>query len=214
MLNQRPIFLGGQGGMVGPVRLNFGTTVAAGTILRKDELRPNRLIFGGAGKGGNIEYRPGRYSGASRIIRNNLFFIGNLLALRQWYRQLRSLFVGEEFPEALLEGLLRNIQSAIAERLRRLKELAEKMEAGGDSTLMKAWPTVEEKLIFQHENTGDQRLRDSFLQKTASAISRAGKDYVTVIQALIPKETSQGAAWLQGIVDDAAAEAFKAVGDV
>ena len=214
MLNQRPIFLGGQGGMVGPVRLNFGTTVAAGTILRKDELRPNRLIFGGAGKGGNIEYRPGTYSGASRIIRNNLFFIGNLLALRQWYRQLRSLFVGEEFPEALLEGLLRNIQSAIAERLRRLKELAEKMEAGGDSTLMKAWPTVEEKLIFQHENTGDQRLRDSFLQKTASAISRAGKDYVTVIQALTPEETSQGAAWLQGIVDDAAAEAFKAVGDV
>ena len=63
MLNQRPIFLGGQGGMVGPVRLDYGITVAAGTILRKDELRPNRLIIGGAGQGGSIEFRPGRFSG-------------------------------------------------------------------------------------------------------------------------------------------------------
>ena len=50
MLNQRPIFLGGQGGMVGPLRLNYGITVAAGTILRKDELRPDRLIIGGGGR--------------------------------------------------------------------------------------------------------------------------------------------------------------------
>ena len=39
MLNQRPIFLGGQGGLVGPRRLGFGITVAAGTIIRKDEPR-------------------------------------------------------------------------------------------------------------------------------------------------------------------------------
>lgn len=34
MLNQPPIFLGGQGGIVGPLRLGFGNVVAAGCVLR------------------------------------------------------------------------------------------------------------------------------------------------------------------------------------
>jgi bifunctional UDP-N-acetylglucosamine pyrophosphorylase/glucosamine-1-phosphate N-acetyltransferase len=36
MLNQPPIFLGGQGGSVGPIRVGFGNVVSAGTVLRKD----------------------------------------------------------------------------------------------------------------------------------------------------------------------------------
>jgi UDP-N-acetylglucosamine/UDP-N-acetylgalactosamine diphosphorylase len=214
MLNQRPIFLGGQGGMVGPVRLNFGTTVAAGTILRRDELRPGRLIFGGAGKGGNIEHRPGRYSGASRIIQNNLFYIANLLALKQWYREVRSLFVAEAFSEALWKGLLSNIQSAMAERLRRLKEFASKMEAGGDSTLVKAWPLVEESLLSRAEQAGNRQLREAFLEKMNAAITRTGKHYITAVKALGTEDTAQGTAWLQGIVGDAVAEALKAAGNV
>ena len=54
MLDQPPIFLGGQGGIVGPLALAFGTVTAAGTICRRDEERPGRLIFGGALKGGNL----------------------------------------------------------------------------------------------------------------------------------------------------------------
>ena len=47
MLDQKPIFLGGQGGIIGPCRLTYGLTAAAGTIVRKDELRPDRLDFRG-----------------------------------------------------------------------------------------------------------------------------------------------------------------------
>jgi bifunctional UDP-N-acetylglucosamine pyrophosphorylase / glucosamine-1-phosphate N-acetyltransferase len=176
MLNQRPVFLGGQGGMVGPVRLNFGVTVAAGTILRKDEPRPNRLILGGGGKAGNIESRPGRYTGGRRITRNNLVYIANLMALRQWYREVRSLFVGREFPKALLEGLLRNVQAAIEERTLRLKQLVEKMRAAGDPALAKEWPAIEGAIVSQIENRGDQRLGDSFKERIAAAIAREGRD--------------------------------------
>ena len=209
MLNQRPIFLGGQGGMVGPARLGFGVTVAAGTILRKDELRPDRLIFGGAGKGGNVAFRPGRYSGAGRIIKNNMVYIANLLALRQWYREVRLLFVGEKFPEEMLQGLLGNIDLALEERQRRLRELAERLAEAGDKRLYESWRAVEENLISQRENAGERRLRNSFLQIAASAISRAGKHYITAIQALSPEEAGQGTAWLQGIVDEAVAAALK-----
>jgi UDP-N-acetylglucosamine/UDP-N-acetylgalactosamine diphosphorylase len=206
MLNQLPIFLGGQGGMVGPVRLNYGVTVAAGTILRKDELRPNRLIYGGAAKGGNVEFRPGRYSGASRIIKNNFIFIGNLLALRQWYREIRSLFVGAAFPDALLEGLALTVIGAIEERMRRLGEMAEKMKDAGDTALAAAWPALEEKLMQQRDCPGETRLRDAFKEVLTSKISREGKNYIAVLRALSPEEAGLGTAWLQGIVDKTALE--------
>jgi len=209
MLNQKPIFLGGQGGIVGPVRLAFGTTVAAGTILRKSELRPDRLIFGGAAKAGNIEFQPGRFSATGRIIKNNLVYIANLMALHQWYHRVRSLFVGQRFPETLLAGLLENSRLAVAERTRRLKELGDKMAQSGDGAFSERWPALDEALHRQLDSTGDLRMCESFLEAVTSMLGREGKDYLAVIQALSPQATEQGTAWLQGIVDDTVAAALK-----
>ena len=209
MLNQKPIFLGGQGGIVGPVRLAFGTTVAAGTILRKSELRPDRLIIGGAAKAGNIAFQPGRFSATGRIIKNNLFYIANLMALHQWYRRVRSLFVGPRFPEALLAGLLENNRLAVAERTQRLKELGDKMAQSGDGAFSERWPALDELLHRQLDSTGDLRMCESFLEAVTSMLGREGKDYLTVIKALSPQATEQGTAWLQGIVDDTVAAALK-----
>ncbi len=58
MLNQSPIFLGGQGGLVGPCRLAYGTVLAAGSICRKDELRPDRLIQEGGARSANVAVYP------------------------------------------------------------------------------------------------------------------------------------------------------------
>ena len=209
MLNQKPIFLGGQGGIVGPVRLAFGTTVAAGTILRKSELRPDRLIIGGAAKAGNIAFQPGRFSATGRIIKNNLVYIANLMALHQWYRRVRSLFVGQRFPEALLAGLLENSRLAVAERTRRLKELGDKMAQSGDGAFSERWPALDEALHRQLDSTGDLRMCESFLEAVTSMLGREGKDYLAVIKALSPQATEQGTAWLQGIVDDTVAAALK-----
>ena len=209
MLNQRPIFLGGQGGMVGPLRLNYGTVVAAGTILRKDELRPNRLIYGGAGKAGNIAVRVGRYSDASRIVKNNLAYIANLIALGHWYREVRALFIGAGFPQALLEGLLLVVHSAVSERMQRLKELAEKLKAAGNPALFDAWREIEEEINAQKENGGDRRLIDGFKEKVLTVIAHSGKDYVAAIKLLNAEDSGQGTAWLQGIVDTAMVAALK-----
>jgi UDP-N-acetylglucosamine/UDP-N-acetylgalactosamine diphosphorylase len=209
MLNQKPIFLGGQGGIVGPVRLAFGTTVAAGTILRKSELRPDRLIIGGAAKAGNIAFQPGRFSATGRIIKNNLVYIANLMALHQWYRRVRSLFVGQRFPETLLAGLLENSRLAVAERTRRLKELGDKMAQSGDGAFSERWPALDEALHRRLDSTGDLRMCESFLEAVTSMLGREGKDYLAVIKALSPQATEQGTAWLQGIIDDTVAAALK-----
>lgn len=195
--------------MVGPLRLNYGIVVAAGTILRKDELRPNRLIYGGAGKAGNIAVRVGRFSDASRIVINNLAYIANLIALRHWYREVRALFIGVDFPQALLEGLLLVVHSAVSERMRRLKELADKLKAAGNPALADAWQEIEEEIEAQMENGGDPKLRDSFKEKLLTVIAQAGKDYIGAIQSLKAEESGQGTAWLQGIVDNAVDAALK-----
>jgi UDP-N-acetylglucosamine/UDP-N-acetylgalactosamine diphosphorylase len=211
MLNPRPIFLGGQGGLVGPLRLDYGITVAAGSILRKDELRPDRLIIGGAAKAGNIEYRPGRYADTGRIFRNNLNYIANLLALRHWYREVRSMFVGERFPEPLLAGLLQNVQTAIDERTRRLREFSEKMAASGNPSISTRWPAIAQVLAARSEHRGSERLRESFQEELSRAIASIGKNYIEAIKGLSGEASGQGSAWLQGIVDETVAAGLAAL---
>ena len=45
--------------------------MAAGTIVRKDELRSGRLLYGGAEKSGNLPFAPGRYQNKKRVVANN-----------------------------------------------------------------------------------------------------------------------------------------------
>ena len=200
MLNQRPIFLGGQGGLVGPCRLGFGITVAAGTIIRKDEPRSDRLIFGGEGKGGNVPYNPGNFRMAKKIITNNLSYIANLIALRHWYQQVRGQFVAPRFPEALLEGLDEKVCLAIAERINRLEVVCLRKPESG-------WSQAKGFLNEQINDPGNAGVMDPFLESIQRGISSRGKDYIGVIHGLEPDASIAGTHWLQGIVDHIVAEA-------
>lgn len=217
MLNQKPIFLGGQGGLVGPSRLWYGITVAAGTIVRKDELAPDRLILGERGKGGDIHFIPGQFRNDRRIISNNIIYIANLLALKQWYHQVRSLFVSEAFPDALLLGIQAKIELAIAERLKRLEAVYAKQHdpIPGAHSLQadslkqdfpERWPELKQYLTFPYKNERETDLKDAFLEKLTEAIRRFGKNYISVIQGLDETVSQLGTQWLQAIVADIAAE--------
>jgi UDP-N-acetylglucosamine/UDP-N-acetylgalactosamine diphosphorylase len=213
MLNCKPIFLGGQGGLVGPCRLNFAITVAAGTIVRKDEHKENRLIFGGQGKGGSVPFSPGQYQSTKRIIMNNIIYIGNLIALEKWYRQVRALFVSERFPETLLDGLKRNIRSAVQERIKRLEVvcLQTPRRRQPKPQLSERWPELAEAFEVCRESEGDVSLRDKFLESVVRGITTRDKDYIAVIQGLDLPDSEAGTRWLQGIVDDLTAEAGRIV---
>jgi UDP-N-acetylglucosamine/UDP-N-acetylgalactosamine diphosphorylase len=215
MLNQRPIFLGGQGGLVGPCRLAYGTTIAAGTIYRRDELRPGRLIFGGEGKGSNISYTPDRHRHDKRIIKNNVIFIANLFALMQWYRHVRPLFVSLNFPQALLEALKEKLNLAIDERIKRLGDYCSNMPTDQtlkDNTspadlkskpeLISRWPQIQDYLNARQDFGGESALRDDFLEKLNLAIKNSEKNYIAAITGLAPEDSQTGTTWLQGIVDE------------
>jgi UDP-N-acetylglucosamine/UDP-N-acetylgalactosamine diphosphorylase len=205
MLDRPPIFLGGQGGLVGPCRLTYGLTVAAGCIVRKDELRPNRLIFGMGGKSGNMAFTPGKYTSGQRIFRNNAHYLGNLFALRQWYQQVRSIFVSAAFPESFLTGLVDTVSLGIAERINRLEAYCRAGQgAGGHQPEFDCrWGPLARFFDELYLHQGDTELREAFLENIQVASSHAGRDYIAAVQSLGQEEARAGSAWLQSIVDAA-----------
>ena len=130
MLDQRPIFLGGQGGAAGPVRVAFGTVVAAGCILREDILEEGRLVMVGPHREAKRRYIPRNYGNLARLMRNNVVYLANLAALEQWYSAVRQpFFARQELGGLVYEGALAMLAGAKQERLKRLKAMAAKVPA-------------------------------------------------------------------------------------
>lgn len=227
ILNQRPIFLGGQGGLVGPCRLEFGTVTSAGSIIRKDELRPGRLIFSGTGKDGSIPFMPGIYQNIKRIVLNNIVYIANLIALMQWYTYVRSQFISDDFTEPLFVGLKEKLRMAIDERIQRLKALSQKMpdsviayqnyaKENASSRILKQknefyerGHALEEYFRSQTNIGVKENLRDGFMEKIRRSVQTSGKDYIPVIKGLKDTDKEQGTLWLQSIVDHITDDALK-----
>lgn len=226
-LNQSPIFLGGQGGLVGPCRLAFGTVIAAGSIYRKDELRPGRLLVEGGGRRGNIPHVAGFYRSITRIVQNNTIYLANLIALRTWYDSIRRQFVSDMFPEALMAGLLEKADMAIAERLKRLTAFSDKMprsaqvyaETAGDKAsvsllaqkkeLHERWPAIAEMIPPMVDEFGCAAENDLFSEIIYKHIQAQGRDYLRVIKNLSTTQAAEGAHWLQGIADRVTQQVFK-----
>lgn len=213
MLNRPPIFLGGHGGIIGPCRLTFGTVTAAGTICRKDELRPNRLIASGHKRDINIPYSPSTFSNVKKIIFNNIIYIANLLALYQWYSKVRSIFISPEFPETLFTGVKEKLDMAIDERITRLKaygisfpsdisnEAQPTLSAKMIVDFKKRWPELQNCLIEAKKIRLKNQHEESFLEKLDITIQEEGKNYVTVIKKLPENVSSLGTQWLQTVID-------------
>jgi UDP-N-acetylglucosamine/UDP-N-acetylgalactosamine diphosphorylase len=219
MLNQNPIFLGGQGGLVGPCRIAYGTVIAAGSVYRKDQLRPDRLVFEGGGRGGSVPYSTGIYRNVKRQTYNNIVYLSNLVALMAWYTHIRRQFVGERFPLALYEGLVETLHSAISERIKRFTAFCEKLKPSSERYRQQMGDSASANLILQKDqlaNNRDQvgdlirrRLESidsyqnkAFLSIIRRQIDRLGPGYIDVVKSLDNEAASQGTAWLQQIVDE------------
>jgi UDP-N-acetylglucosamine/UDP-N-acetylgalactosamine diphosphorylase len=213
MLNQPPVFLGGQGGLVGPCRLAFKTVIAAGTICRKDETRPGRLIFGGPGKSGNVSYS-GAFSAGNikRVLINNFFYMAGLASLLQWYNHIRRLFISARMPEELYEGLVFTLQTCIEERIFRLCQYAQKV---APRQLGPCMDELETRLRTPAEKMDDPEKRDAFVGIIRKSIADSDNpDYIKIIQSLKDSYSQAGTAWLQAISDKCMDNWMSAVPDL
>ncbi len=218
-LNRNPIFLGGQGGLVGPCRITYGTVIAAGSVYRKDQLKPDRLVFEGRSRGGSIPTTPGIYRNVKRQTINNFNYIANLIALMQWYRHVRSMCISNDFPQPLYEGLIDKLNMAVSERIKRFKAFCHKMSFSAEkykSLLGKkaSGPLLTQKYeLYENQDNFENLFFDllnkdwkndpatRFLDIVNTSIKSNGKNYIKMIQSLETDVIDQGASWLQHIVD-------------
>ena len=214
MLNQPAIFLGGQGGIVGPSRIGYGNVVAANSVLRNDVLEDNRLIVGRTHPEKTINYRPRAYPGIRRIVENNIIYIANLMALEEWYIHVRRpFFDSQEFGQLIFSGLLDKLDLAKKERIKRLQVLAEKAkftsgpneeikpEAAGRNEFFRKFSEMEALFSKTLQDSAVERCRDDFLSAFQTAKGRNNTSYITVIQGLPSDVSGKGTVWLKGIVD-------------
>jgi len=129
LLDQSPIFLGGQGGAVGPLRMAYGTIQAAGTISRRDVHAPGTLIHplppaippGAA-------FDPRRFGNLDRVVANNCIYIGNLQALKAWYEAVRvHTRFDDTYGQACWQGAITRLRQMLSERIRQLGKLADRL---------------------------------------------------------------------------------------
>ncbi len=208
MLNQSPIFLGGQGGLVGPLQIAYGTVIAAGCICRKDQLKPGRLVIEGPMPTGRMPFTAGQYQGLKRLLKKNFHYIAQLTALRHWYAKVRSCFVGPMLPQAMHEGLMATLDNGIAERMKQLEALRNKIEALDEQyssdthqSFYRLWPQKMTQFADLQDYAGDTQKMDGFLAAIERTSKQNGPLYIDVIQGLSRSQAQRGSQWLKGIAD-------------
>jgi hypothetical protein len=219
-LDQAAVFLGGQGGLVGPARIAYGTIIPAGTICRQDILEERKLYAAPAAAKEVRTFAIGVYRSINRIVNNNLIYIGNLWALKAWYLHVRIRTMSlDPFSKACHAGAIEQIESGIKERVKRLKELADKMpasmkraaaETGEDlpaalkaqqQALVDKWLEIEARLKAGPPATIGAANMDAFLKEWEQADASSG--HIKAVNALSAAAKKTGTAWLQEIVDSA-----------
>jgi UDP-N-acetylglucosamine/UDP-N-acetylgalactosamine diphosphorylase len=188
-LDQARIFLGGAGGAVGPRRVGFGAITAAGNVVRKD-VAADQLVSEPA----PTLQRPSRGPSKSRVatVREpNAAFVGELAALRAWYREVRIGRLGDAAPAAVripAAAAVPVIDACIAERLKRLGALVD--EHGG------AWraPAIAAE------------------PPCPIALRREPAEHVAWVRSVTPDERAALRGWLGEIAADVGARVAAAAG--
>lgn len=183
-LREPRIFLGGASGLVGPGAVGFGGITGAGQVVRKPvgegrlSLQPIREL--------DAPRDPGHLDRAHPRAERNVAYIGNLVALRAWYRHVRLARATGSLRLVVQAGI-DTLTICIAERVKRLEAfLAERGEA---------MPT----LTLEPPEAGAQGC-----PLRGALEGAAAEDHITWVQALDPASVQRGISWLRSIADSVA----------
>ncbi|MHA2473841.1 MAG: UDP-N-acetylglucosamine pyrophosphorylase [Promethearchaeota archaeon] len=216
MLNRPPIFLGGQGGLVGPSQIGYNTVIAAGVIYRGDFPEGNKVLMGSEPQTEDFDFYPGLYRSVKRRVVNCIEYISNIIALKAWYQHVRIKFYqGSDMEKLLYEGAVEKLDIIFNERIKRLKQLANKMEKSLElyksnmgkkaseelitqkSELLQNIPKIEKAFLDSQSYSGDEKMRNEFVK----SLDVSSKDYISAIRDLDDDTKKVGTSWLLSIVE-------------
>lgn len=212
LLDEPPIFLGGQGGAVGPIQTGFGTVVAAGAVLRSDVLDDGMLVVPENPASHTRPVTKHTYRQLVRIVERNLNYVASLDALEAWYLGARQqFFARQELGDLVLAGARAALASGRRERLSRLRKLIAHIEVSD-----KARQQLHDQAdaILAGFGTPEVTVPQALASELAASCE-AGKSYIEAVQQLSQPARRAGYDWLQAIIDRrcaAAAELVPAMG--
>ncbi|HQA24356.1 MAG TPA: UDP-N-acetylglucosamine pyrophosphorylase [Rhodoglobus sp.] len=196
LLDQPPVFLGGQGGTVGPVTVGFGSVIAAGSVLRSD-VAAGKLVVVGPPPAMITDRTPGEYRALARSVAKNLRFLGELSALEAWHRHARApFFAAVELGDAVGAGALEMLRLARVEREKRLAAMVGKAPAG-HATAPAIAAVLEE--VCRVVATAIEAPPAGVLDPLVSQAGRVG--YLDAVRGLDEPSRSAIRRWLTGSLD-------------
>jgi UDP-N-acetylglucosamine/UDP-N-acetylgalactosamine diphosphorylase len=232
MLKESPIFLGGQGGMVGPVKIDYGTLIPAGCICRQDTAGPGLILFFPQAPKIQKEYLPGSYGDISRKVYLNILYMANLLALKQWYIHVRrDFFLAQKFGADIYEGAVSLLDGALKERFRQMNKFSLQAESSAimaagkkkkhlsgsiirsQKELLSKWPLMEKYLRSGHEAKIGLKKKEAFTKIIQSKLSGCNS-YLSMIKGLTAAEAKIGSGWLSEIITATVEQCIKKAGSI
>lgn len=181
-LGERRIFLGGVAGVVGPIKVGFGSVLAAGSIYRKDRGR-DRLVYSERIPENEVAFDSSIQRRAPERLFKNLEFVAELAALRAFYVMVRIPLSRSPIETAILEVALAAVHQAAMERQRQLDRLvmglpssAEALarrfgkdfpEALSQTRLVDVWQGFRERVCTLEPDEGAPAMPRALLQRLA-----------------------------------------------
>jgi len=186
-LRARRIFLGGAGGMVGPRQIAYGAVTGAGTVVRRDvadnqlSVQPTRPVS----KTLSAAYLDPPTARAAR----NVAYIAQVIALREWYRQVRRP-AAEGDRAVVLDAALGVLDTCIAERIKRLEAFV--IERGSPMPELDVEPGLPPPDSLGRPGPNDDHV--AWVQGLSDAAVQAGTRWLSeVVAAVHPDATLESA---------------------
>jgi len=212
MLRAPRIFLGGQGGLIGPMHIDYGTVLAAGCVYRRDH-GPDELVVGEKLPARTLPFTPLRYGRIRDKVRKNLAYVGNLVALWHWYERIRVPHAPDEGYRTLYRRAQGGLADGIGERIKRLGQVAGYMEDSirelerdaspnaaeieAQRAVLEGWPALERSLAGYAGLAGDE----ASLRRLTEGLRETSGSHLERVRALDEASVTAGTAWLQSLVD-------------
>lgn len=209
-LRSKRIFLGGAGGVVGPVTIGFGTVLGAGSVYRRDR-GEGKLVYGETLPPREVDFDPTVQRRAVDRMQRSLVYLGNLAALRTFHLGPRRRLAGDDpFGRAMVDAAVALLDAAAVERVRQVERLVAGLAASA-AALTRFLGDDHPEVRGQRALVATVPSRAAELAELASvavppppalelAFGAPTPDVPARIRALPEPAVQAGIAWLDGIV--------------
>ncbi len=211
-LKETRLFIGGNNSLIGPLQGVFGGMTAAGVRIAGN--LKEGLNLGRGLPVGHMDYDPRVFSKTKDIIGQQVTYIGQLVALYHWYREIRFRSVPHD-PErlALYQAGQRMLALNIQERIAQIERFIEGLETSiqilsqqplpphatiaEQKILLEHWPRLKEHLENYEAHFWEiPGLLSNALEESASRYNH----HTQIIRNLSPDSVRVGKSWLASIV--------------